>query len=470
MRFGLSKIDITPKIGNPVGFGQLRVRDSTGIYNRLYARSFYLCTKLGEVLFVACDLLFLSSEDHTDLRQKISESVGVKLDNVFISTTHIHSGPPTMSLFDADTRTDEIFGEIKNKIIYSAEKAKREMLDGKMLITRKDVPGLAFNRRIIMKDDTVETYPYKDDPNILKVEGPDDPELGVLFACDNKGVIKGGLINFSCHPTVLRRSNDKFAADFPGFIEEYIQKKLGEEVVFLYLNGACGNIGQVNVLDKTKKEVGIGHSRFMGARLADEVLSVFDDEMLVDDVDVECASTILEAPIRDITEEMLEQAMRISRRFQNINIPPPNLSDYGVESYRNKKYISVKELLETDFWKKVAANEILVLASTVKKHGNLVDLPISTIRINNSMFITVPSEFFVEHGLKIKELFKSKYTNVFVVELCNGYVGYIPTKKAFSRMGSYETQFLTSSKLAEDTGEKVVETVINLESTLGRKG
>ncbi|MGQ9610108.1 MAG: neutral/alkaline non-lysosomal ceramidase N-terminal domain-containing protein [bacterium] len=54
---------------------------------------------------------------------------------------------------------------------------------------------------------------------------------------------------------------------------------------------------------------------------------------------------------------------------------------------------------------------------------------IQAIRIGNIGFVGIPAEYFVEHQLDIKRRSPFKYT--FVSELANGWVGYVPTKKAF---------------------------------------
>ena len=52
-----------------------------------------------------------------------------------------------------------------------------------------------------------------------------------------------------------------------------------------------------------------------------------------------------------------------------------------------------------------------------------------------------------------------------MVELANGWVGYVPTKKAFSFNSGYEVQFLSSSKLSEDAGDIITEEIIQMEKS-----
>ncbi|MBU0606232.1 MAG: hypothetical protein KKI08_00045, partial [Armatimonadetes bacterium] len=60
---------------------------------------------------------------------------------------------------------------------------------------------------------------------------------------------------------------------------------------------------------------------------------------------------------------------------------------------------------------------------------------------------------FTEFGLDIK--LKSPAKRTFVMELANGIVGYVPTKRAFEG-GGYEQRTATSSKLDPVAGEMMV--------------
>ena len=102
--------------------------------------------------------------------------------------------------------------------------------------------------------------------------------------------------------------------------------------------------------------------------------------------------------------------------------------------------------MKTDFWKKIATNELINLYER-HKDNNLETVPVTLARISDALLIAVPGELFVEYGLKVKRFLKDKYGVILIIELANGYVGYIPTKEAFnSKNGGYEIQFLTTSK------------------------
>ena len=90
---------------------------------------------------------------------------------------------------------------------------------------------------------------------------------------------------------------------------------------------------------------------------------------------------------------------------------------------------------------------------------------IALAAIGDGAVVVVPFELFTEWGMEIKKHSPSLHT--LLIELANGYSGYLPTRAAFSRAGGYETRTLRSSKLAPDAGELVVRAVSEMLNRLG---
>ena len=77
--------------------------------------------------------------------------------------------------------------------------------------------------------------------------------------------------------------------------------------------------------------------------------------------------------------------------------------------------------------------------------------------------VNLPCELFVEHSCAIaKAAAKLGFTHTAVNTLAGGYCGYVPTMRAFSRTGGYETKHVTSSFLAPEAGEAVLEACVAL--------
>lgn len=367
MKFGLSRICITARLemnllGHPVSL------KSDGIYTNLYSRAIYLSDAKTEILIISNDLCMLPSETQAFIRAEISRHTGINPENIIVHTTHAHAGPAVSEVFNQSNADNEDQKKIIGLIIDAGAGAYKNKINGSMSSGKTALKGISFNRRYVMKNNTVETHPFKDDPNLLEAEGPDDPELNVLMFFDENNNIKGLLANFVCHLTSNHRKNTKFSADFPAHAEKNLQAYFNDStLVMLYLNGACGNLCQY---------------------------------------------------------------------------------------------------MKTDFWKKIEAHELLKLYEQYKDN-NLENVPVTLARISDILLVTIPGEIFVEYGLKIKEALKNKYSNIFIGELCNAYVGYIPTPKAFKYKDSgYETRLLTSGKLAENAGEIITNEILRIEKRL----
>ena len=75
----------------------------------------------------------------------------------------------------------------------------------------------------------------------------------------------------------------------------------------------------------------------------------------------------------------------------------------------------------------------------------------------------MPCELFVEHSCAISKAAAALgFVHTAVNTLAGGYCGYVPTTRAFERTGGYETKFVTSSFLAPEAGEAVVDACVRL--------
>jgi hypothetical protein len=467
MEFGLGKFSITPKLGTRL-IGQPEQLESDGKYTDLFARALYLKSIENDILFVSCDLLFLTKEIVDYLRIQIAKETSVKFENIIIHTTHTHAGPAVTPLFNESNVDQEESQKIYNGIIASAVQSYRTIKKCHIGFGRSYRNDLAFNRRYVMRDGSVELHPHKDDPNILQAEGPSDPEINILVVQDEQKRVVGMLANFSCHLTSLERSNRKFSADFPAFAEEELQRHFNNnDFIMLYMNGPCGNVCQVNVENRETREVGIEHTKKMGKMFSESILQALDNvEFIDDDASIKTLYREIQIPIRTISENMLAEAKETIKQFEGKNFRVKNLSEYGIESHKNDSVISTRKLLETEFWQNVSAHELLQLHERYKKDNRVV-VPLTIVAIGQNLIATIPAELFVEFALQIKNRYRGSYSHVLVFELTNGWVGYVPTKKAFQpENGGYEVQLLNSSKLCEDAGTIITNTIFQMVNEL----
>jgi hypothetical protein len=285
---------------------------------------------------------------------------------------------------------------------------------------------IAFNRRYRMKDGTVQTNPGNQNPNIIGPAGPIDPEVGVISFTRPDGSIKALYVNYACHLDNV--GGTEISADYPGYLTRRLQERLedkpfvptksGGRPFVLYTNGACGDINHIDVRSPYGRK-GHEHSRWMGETLAGDVCEALKNMTSLSNEGSGVANKIIQLPMRD------------------------DVSDLSAVAGRQ----AGKEIGEVE---------------------------IQAIKVGDIGFVSSPSEYFVELQLDIKK--RSPASRTFVSELANGWVGYVPTKKAFEENikhvsaepmknfdhKGYEVRSALSRGFLPGVGELIADTAVEL--------
>lgn len=227
---GACAVDITPlDIRNVylAGFGPNRM--ATGVLDPIWARAIYLSDGNTELVIVACDLIGLLQPFVEKVRKSIS---GIPSENIFICSTHSHSGPDTMGLWGPTLFGLEIpyatgvnstyMDFLGQQIAHSVQRARKKALPAK----------IGFGKNTAGKDDIVWN---------VRQAGYMDHTLSVMRIdrADGEGTI-ATLTNFGCHPETLWEHNTRISPDYPVGIHRTIERKLGG--VSVYISGALGGM------------------------------------------------------------------------------------------------------------------------------------------------------------------------------------------------------------------------------------
>ena len=457
MKVGFGKTDITPPLGALL-CGQLHEKRATYVESPLHATA--MCIEDGNnvILLVSCDLVFVTAETAGEVKALVAGRLPIKQDHVFISATHTHSGPATVPIFGMGAEGEYLAG-LPARIASAIEQAYNNRLPCTLKACAGRAEDLCFNRRFVMADGKAHTHPLKCDPDIIEAEGPSDPQVGVVVALGDDGAVLGGILNFACHGTVLDRYDTGISADYPGYVCRSMDALYPQPTTWLFLNGACGNLCQVDIFNPDRNEVGPEWAGHMGESIARAASQAIDGEACSGVDSLTAATAVIQAPFRKIPDSVVEEARRHLDEVGEVG-EPPNVSNYGAEraDARGEK-VALEEVFASPFWERFRAREILTLKEEAARTP-MVDVPLGVIKGADFALVTVPGELFVEWGLLIKE--QSPFTYTFVAELTNGDVGYIPTDKAFSRKGGYETEYVTSTRLAEGAGEIISAKILDM--------
>jgi neutral ceramidase len=435
LQAGIAVTDITPPIPFRMS-GYFNERLSTATKDPLHAKA--VVFKQGDELaaFVFCDMVGVSHDVAAEARAQAKAATGIPVENIAVAATHSHTGPlyygalsdyfsqRSIAKFGRDPYDPAPYrAELVKKIVAAIVDAKAALAPVELKSGYAIEDRLAFNRRFHMKDGSVRFNPGNLNPDIVRVAGPVDPQVGII-SLTKPGADKpsAAIVSFAMHLDTV--SGTQYSADYPKVVEDLLRKTYGPDFALLFGAGTCGNI---NHIDVTKKEV--RKTPEIGQLLGETVEKALQQGELTADGEPSLAvrSTRVDTPLQTYSEGETEQARKNLERVGTRDLP---------------------------FLGQVEAYKIVDLK---RRPGNSVPLEVQAFRLNkDTAIVTLPAEIFVEIGLAIKAA--SPFKTTLVIELTNDSLGYIPTRQAFAE-GSYET---VNSRIVPGSGEKLVEAATQL--------
>ncbi|HQM47380.1 MAG TPA: neutral/alkaline non-lysosomal ceramidase N-terminal domain-containing protein [Candidatus Hydrogenedentes bacterium] len=423
MKAGFASRCITPLLGKEVP-GLFEKRYAQGVHDDLFVRAAVVDDGKTSIAMVQCDTIKISVAMTARARKMAEALCGIPGKNCFLSATHTHSGGPVFGSFisEADTEYQDFIADQAAHAIAEAYRVRRPVRVGTGACPAE---GVAFNRRFVMKDGSQITHPGKMNRDIVAPAGPADPTVTVVGFCpaDETEPI-GAIVNFACHATHM--NGVLYSADYPKYVVDTLRAIYGEEFGVVYLNGACGDVTQVDNQSPRPGEFGEYWCKRTGRSVGAAALQALAKLDYFTKATVDAAARSLLAPIRKSTPQQVRAAREMARKFA----PDP----------KNIDTIYAHCLLQVEKMRRARPKE---------------RLEIMGVRIADACFWGVPGEYFQEFAQNVRQ--KSEFPHTCCVELANGYFGYICTEEAF-KGGGYEIRTAPSSYLAEDTGRRIQKT------------
>lgn len=272
---GFGKRDITPSIGDLLGFGRVEQIDGTIAVKAVYL---YDDTNHTAVVLAMADLEGFTRSVDKRIRQAVAAALGIRMDQVCLNASHTHTAPKPYAFIHqlfVPYRVPNVdpmwLGRVESELVEAAREAKASALPVQAEAGSRRVKEVAANRTIVRKDGTIVTRhglcTVREDKD--EAEGLIDPNVAVLRFKGENGQPVVTLFNYACHPTAIDAIGRLSSPDFAGYAAEIIEKETSGPAFFL--QGACGNVGTGKYADGS-----IERSREMGARLATAVLAALD--------------------------------------------------------------------------------------------------------------------------------------------------------------------------------------------------
>jgi hypothetical protein len=450
MKAGFAERDITPTEGmeRPGGYGKAFHKGPA--HDPCKVRAAVFDDGTTRVALVGADVLAVPRALVVAVRQGIEKQCGIKPEAVLIGASHTHSGGPTcmvqpgefdhasdlvkrLAYKESSCADAKYLETVRDATIAAVVEADAKRVEAKLCVGSGRAEGVAFNRRQRMKNGLAYSHAGKGNPDILGYAGPADPEVGVIGAWDEKGQFLGCVVNFACHGTAGVAGT---SADWIHYLERTVRGVMGEKAIVVFLNGACGDVTQVDNLSPYTGEFGERAGIKIGQTVGAEALKVLA-RATPGDIGPTAAKT---------------QTLRIPRRK-----PSPDKVKAALELVQKDP----KEVGHTPW---TFAKETLLLDALLQKEP-VAEVEVQAIQVGPAVFLANPAEFFCQLGLDIKK--GSPFPFTYPVELANGCIGYVPTEEALGPAGGgYETRLTAYSNLEPKGGPKIVEACVALAKTL----
>lgn len=423
---GFATTDITPPLGTPMGGNFRSDYGARGVHMPLQAHAMVL--RRGDVTLavVSADLMAVTETMTDAVRRRVTAHTGIPGERVMVAATHTHSGPAMLPIAGSPEVAPDVVAAIEARMADAVFTAWARCAPVELRSAIFERRGLAFNRRIRMKDGTTRMNWERLDP--AEIDGPLGPvdDQGMVVSAWADGRVVGLLVNYGLHPAVLAGDNWDMAPDWPGWMREALALHLGDDVPVLYVNGAQGNINHLDVRDPRQGR-GFKETQRIGYVLAHSVLASLRQ------------AAPLTGPLRTSTERLTVarravDAKALAAAHARLDALGP-LTVTGQEDGMPDWFFDA-ELIEH-----------------AKRVDEPVMLEVQTMRLGGVGLVAVPGEFFVEYGLAVKRA--SPLSPTAFIGLANGIVGYVPLPETLEQ-GGYEGMTWRYNQLEPGAGDRAV--------------
>jgi hypothetical protein len=443
LKAGAYAIDITPERFPVDSAGMMEPRMADTAHDPLHARCLVLDNGETKVALATCDSCMIPREIIDAAKKAVFQEIGIATDHILCSATHTHSAVTVTPTFQSTVNV-EYCHLLTRKIAEGIIKAHALREPARIGWAVGNNPQQVFNRRWFLRPgsplvdpfdrgtDKVRMNPSPNSKSLVAPAGPTDPQVAVLAVQAIDGRPIAVWANYALHyvggvpdRTLSADYFGEFARQFARLIDA---ENLDPPFVAAMTNGTSADVNNTNFFQGQARQEPFEQIRLVAADVAQSAHVAYERIEYHDWVPLSMRETEIELGVRRPNEEELIRAKKLIEE-----------ADEGPWQDRRVIY----------------AGETLDLA----KYPATVKVKLQAIRIGQLGIVSSPCETFVETGLAIKRA--SPLVPTLVIELANGYNGYLPTPEQHA-LGGYETWRAKSSYLAVDAEPKIRATLLQL--------
>ncbi len=421
---GAATSNITPELGSEVVGGFLPY-PCTNVHDELHARCLVLDDGKTKLALVVCDLLGMHRSLCVAARELIEKETGIPAANVLISGTHTHSAANAIGgpvrFYTSDMELTDYQKFVVRRITDGVRRAINLLRRAEIAFGTVDIPEHVNIRRWFLKEgsmppnpfgkiDKVKMNPGAGNAALVEPAGEPDPTVSFIALREPGGRLISVYSAYSLHYVGGVNGAD-ISADYYGMYCEALKRLQAggnddPPFVAMMANGTSGDANNTNFRNPQPRKQPYEQMRYVADDVAAKVNAALAKVMWQNSAPLAARYRELGVAWRKIDSELIAWAKETEAKTPRIQGKADLPLAYAGRVQR------------------------LAVASPETKAA------VQILRIGDICIGTTPTETFAETGVEFRK--RNPFAKSFMVELANGYYGYMPTPRHFE-LGGYET-------------------------------
>jgi len=484
IKIGWSEKSLIPEGVKVSLAGQFYERISDVVESPLTVTAFAVDNGEDSFVMCSCDLVSTSTHLLDSVRKYVKKESDIPTDKVIISAIHTHTGPGYASRSDgfsgglsvlqrfmpegieyeklAPIDDEDIFQgeEAHQYIAEQIAKAAVEAWEGRKeakYATSFGRAAVGMCRRVCYDDGSAKMWGDTNLASFTELEGGNDSGIEIIFTYDENEKLTGVVANVACPAQVLEHRNF-ISSDYWGKVKEFLRKEYGEDLFVLGLCSAAGDQCPRDMIRWVEPETPINDPNIERSNVTERIAdpSMFDIKGCIKAA--RRISDEIKYALEDVqgyTDEapVVHKTIRMDVPVRRVTIEEKEASEKEIMNFfeKNKGNINFRDNAR-----------LHIHAGNVKRYEDmqttdLIEIEVHIIRMGDIAFATNPYELFLDYGNQMRARSKAKQT--FLVQLCCGAMGYLPTEKA--EKGSHYSAYISSGTTGHIGGEMLVRKTVS---------
>ena len=438
---GFARRNITPTAAVPISGITANSTDrmSTSVHDTLYASAVCMTDSNGNTyIFMTWDLQGIYTSTWNVVRDNVALQTGVPRENIYMTTTHTHSGPAVGST--AVAYMEEYRAMLSVQCIEAAKAAVLDRKPAEMYYSQVETENMNFVRHYYYIDSNGDKQYFGDQYRINNTVYDEttrhasevDPTMYIVRIA-REGAEDIVMANWRAHPHLYTSSSSyRVSADFIGAFRTALEMKY--DCKFIYFQGAAGNVNNKSKISGEAQTFEYGE---YGRIMAEYALEAMESETKVE-------STVISSR----TMQKKFEANHSEDHLYSIALQCRAIWDNGGS---NSEATAFGE--PYGVYGPIHAGAII----SNSKLGEYITDELNAISFGDQLcIVTAPHELFDTNSVWLEGV--SPYDVTMTFGYTNGFNGYVPSAQAVE-YGCYE---LNCTKIMPGSGEVIQEELLGL--------